>query len=63
MFVVFRCRKCGRFLYADESAKTRKCVCGHKNELKRVKKVARVKNEAEASEVVRKLQGTGTEFI
>ena len=63
MFIVFRCRKCGRYLYANESAKTRKCVCGHKNNLKRVKKVARVESEAEAGEVVRKLQGMGTEFI
>jgi len=62
MFIVFRCRKCGRYLYADESAKTRMCICGYRNELKRVRKVARFKTEAEAGEAVRKLQGQGTDF-
>ncbi len=62
MFVVFRCRKCGRHLYASESAKTKTCVCGYRNDLKRVRKLARAETEFEAGEIVRRLQGSGTEF-
>ncbi|AEA47314.1 DUF1922 domain-containing protein [Archaeoglobus veneficus] len=62
MFVVFRCRKCGRYLYAKESTKTKMCVCGCRNNLKRVRKLARAETELEAGEIVRRLQGSGTEF-
>ncbi len=57
-YVVFKCRKCGRYLYAKASQKTKKCVCGHTNDLKRVVIVKRVKDEREAGEVVRVLQAS-----
>jgi len=56
MFLVFRCRKCGRFLYAKASQKTKKCVCGHTNDLKRVIIVKKARDEREAGEIVRILQ-------
>jgi ribosomal protein L37E len=62
MFIVFRCRKCGRYLYAGKDVKTRQCTCGHRNNLRKVRIVARAKNEVEASEIVRKMQGSGTGF-
>ncbi len=57
MYVIFRCRKCGRYLYAPQGVKTRKCICGHRNELKRVVIVKKVESEREAGEIVRFLQG------
>ncbi len=62
MYLIFRCRKCGRYLYAPQGIKTRKCVCGHRNDLKRVVVVKRVKSEKEAGEIVRLLQGKSTSF-
>ena len=61
-YVVFRCRKCGRYLYARADNKTRSCVCGYRNDLRRVRVVARVDDEAKAGEIVRKMQGKGTDF-
>ena len=63
MFYVFRCRKCGRYLYASTSNKTRKCVCGYTNRLGRVLIVAEVKDERIAAEMVRQRQGGGTGFV
>ncbi|RLI76471.1 DUF1922 domain-containing protein [Archaeoglobales archaeon] len=60
--IVFRCRKCGRYLHAKENVKMRKCVCGFNNDLKKVKVVAKAVDEKAASEIVRKLQGDGTLF-
>ncbi len=62
MFVVFRCRRCGRFLYAKVGVKHRTCVCGFKNDLRKVRIVARAEDERVAGEIVRRLQGEGTEF-
>jgi|GEM_PF-401979 ribosomal protein L37E len=62
MFVVFRCRKCGRYLYTKEGVKTKKCVCGYTNSMKKTAIKAKVKEERDASELVRKLQGSGTSF-
>lgn len=61
-YIVFRCRKCGRHLYAKENVKMRKCVCGFNNNLKKVKVVAKTIDERTASEIIRKLQGSGTLF-
>lgn len=61
-YIVFRCRKCGRYLYAKENVKTRKCVCGFNNDLRKVKVVSKAIDEKVASEIVRKLQGSGTLF-
>jgi len=62
MFIVFRCRKCGRYLYSREDVKTRKCTCNYTNHLKKVKVVAKAESEYQAAEIVRKLQGSGTAF-
>jgi hypothetical protein len=62
MFIVFRCRKCGRYLYSREGIKTRKCTCNYTNHLKKVKVVGRVEDEFQAAEIVRKMQGSGTDF-
>jgi len=63
MFVVFRCKRCGRYLYARIGAKSRICVkCGFKNDLRKVAIVAKAEDEKIAGEIVRKLQGCGTEF-
>ncbi len=55
-YIVFICRRCGRFIYAKKGQKTKKCVCGYTNDLRRVKVVRRVRDEREAGEVVRILQ-------
>jgi len=62
MFIVFRCRKCGRYLYGREGVKTRKCTCNYVNNLKKVKIVGKAEDERGASEIVRKLQRNGTGF-
>ncbi|MBO8181554.1 MAG: DUF1922 domain-containing protein [Archaeoglobus sp.] len=61
-FYIFRCRKCGRFLYARSSSKTRKCVCGYTNKLDRVVVIAEAQNERMAAELIRRKQGEGTWF-
>ncbi|RLI81411.1 DUF1922 domain-containing protein [Archaeoglobales archaeon] len=63
MYLVFRCRKCGRYIYARDSNKTRKCVCGYTNSLNRVLVVAKVEDERLAAELVRQKQGSGTDFV
>ncbi len=63
MFVIFRCRRCGRFLYARRDAKSRICTrCGFKNDLRKVLVVAKADDERTAGEIVRRLQGGGTDF-
>jgi ribosomal protein L37E len=63
MFIVFRCRKCGRYLYAKKDMKARICTkCGYRNDLRHVLVVAKAEDERTAGEIVRKLQGSGTGF-
>ncbi len=62
MYVVFRCRKCGRYLYAREGIKKKICVCGHSNDMRKVVIVKKVEDERKAGEIVRALQGSGTSF-
>jgi len=62
LYVVFRCIRCGRYLYARVGAKSRTCVCGFKNDLRKVRIVGKAEDERVAGELVRKLQGTGTYF-
>ena len=63
MFIVFRCRRCGRYLYARSGMRARVCSrCGFRNDLRRVLVVAVVEDEREAGEIVRRLQGLGTGF-
>jgi ribosomal protein L37E len=62
MYIVFRCRRCGRYLYARSDVKSRKCVCGKLNQIAKVKIYGRFGEEKEAIEAVRELQGSGTDF-
>lgn len=62
MYIVFRCRRCGRYLYARSDVKTRRCVCGKANQLVNVRIFGRFKDERDAIEAVRELQGSGTDF-
>ncbi len=63
MFIVFRCRRCGRYLYARAGMKSRICpTCGFRNDLRRVLVVARVEDDRKAREIIRRFQGTGTGF-
>ncbi len=63
MFIIFRCMKCGRYLYARRDMKSRICTkCGFKNDLRKVLIVAKAEDERTAGEIVRKLQGGGTDF-
>lgn len=62
-FSVFRCRRCGRYLYAKKSIKTKKCICGYINRLGRVVVIAEAENEQIAAEIVRRKQGMGTGFV
>jgi len=63
MYVVFRCMRCGRYLYAKVGVRYRLCsTCGFKNDIRRVRVVARVDDERRAGELVRNLQGNGTDF-
>ena len=62
MYVVFRCRRCGRYLYAEERSKNRRCVCGYVNNLGKVAVIARVEEEREAGELVRFLQQKSRKF-
>jgi peptide methionine sulfoxide reductase MsrB len=62
MYIVFRCRKCGRYLYSSTDKKTRKCTCYYTNKIERVRVVARTDDERIAAEIVRQKQGSGTGF-
>jgi len=63
MYIVFRCKKCGRYLYARNDMKIRICAtCGFKNNLRQVSIITKVDDERMAGEIVRKLQGNGTSF-
>ncbi len=62
LYVVFRCLRCGRYLYAKMGVKSRTCVCGFKNDMRKVRIVARAEDERVAGEIVRRLQGSGTDF-
>jgi DNA-directed RNA polymerase subunit M/transcription elongation factor TFIIS len=64
MYVVFKCRGCGRYLYVDEGVGVRRCPsCGVLNRLGEVKIVKLVENVKEAGKVVRSLQEKETGFI
>jgi ribosomal protein L37E len=63
MFIIFRCMKCGRYLYARRDMKARICTrCGFRNDLRKVLVVAKAEDERTAGEIVRRLQGEGTGF-
>ena len=53
MFLILRCRKCGRFLYAKTGTKTRKCICGKVSQIERMILVDRAEDEREAGKKVR----------
>lgn len=57
MYMVIVCYKCGRFLLAKTSQKTRQCPhCGTRLVLNKVKKVAHAKSAKEASNLIRTLK-------
>jgi len=56
MYLIFRCSRCGRHLYAEEGTCTRSCPCGKKITLKKVNVLARAEDVIEAGEKVRSLQ-------
>jgi len=62
MYLVFRCSKCGRHLYAEEGCGTRTCPCGKKINLKKVNVLSRAEDEREAGDRVRSLQMAGKEM-
>lgn len=56
MYLVIRCPKCTRFLYAEERQKTRGCPCGRRVKVRRMRVYAYVDDERKAGEAVRILQ-------
>ena len=56
MYLIFRCNRCGRHLYAEEGARTRSCPCGKRIVIKKVNVIARAEDAIEAGEKVRSLQ-------
>ena len=56
MYVIIKCRKCGRYLYADQDNKTRQCVCGAVIKLKNAVVYDSAATEREAGDKVRALQ-------
>jgi ribosomal protein L37E len=56
MYIIFRCRKCGRYLYEKAGSKTKTCTCGYRNYLRRVITIKKVEDERTAGEVVRFMQ-------
>ena len=64
MYLIFRCRKCGRFLCIDDKIGVKKCpTCGWVNKLGNLKIVGVTNDAREAGEIIRRLQGDGTTFI
>ncbi|MEW6069009.1 MAG: DUF1922 domain-containing protein [Candidatus Thermoplasmatota archaeon] len=59
MFLIYRCRRCGRFLIAKPEQKTKRCPsCNYMTDFGRVKLTvyARAKNSLEAIYLVQQLQ-------
>ncbi|MEW6070280.1 MAG: DUF1922 domain-containing protein [Candidatus Thermoplasmatota archaeon] len=59
MFLIFRCRKCGRFLMAKQGQKTKRCpTCNYLTDFGRVRVsvYARAKNLLDAIYLVQQLQ-------
>ncbi|HOI69266.1 MAG: hypothetical protein A4E50_00580 [Methanosaeta sp. PtaB.Bin087] len=59
MYLIFRCSRCGRHLYAEDGAATRACPCGRRIRLDGVRVLSRAKDEREAGDQVRALQMAG----
>lgn len=62
MYLIFRCSRCGRYLYAEEGTGTRTCPCGKRIVLRKARVVTRAEDAREASEMVRSLQLGGREM-
>ncbi|MHC1632041.1 MAG: DUF1922 domain-containing protein [Methanotrichaceae archaeon] len=56
MYLIFRCSKCGRHLYAEEGTCTRTCPCGKRINIRKVNVISTTKDERDAGKKVRKLQ-------
>ncbi|HNR58345.1 MAG TPA: DUF1922 domain-containing protein, partial [Methanothrix sp.] len=52
MYLIFRCSRCGRHLYAEDGAATRACPCGRRIRLDGVRVLSRAKDEREAGDQV-----------
>jgi DNA-directed RNA polymerase subunit RPC12/RpoP len=59
MYLIFRCSRCGRHLYAEEGSATRTCPCGKRIKLVQVRVLSRARDEREAGDLVRALQVEG----
>lgn len=55
MYLIFRCN-CGRAVYAKESVKVEKCVCGKNLKVAERRIIARTEDPQTASEKVQELQ-------
>ncbi|AUB55599.1 MULTISPECIES: DUF1922 domain-containing protein [Methanobacterium] len=55
MYLIFRCN-CGRAVYAKESVKVKKCVCGKNLKVAERRIIARTEDPQTASEKVQELQ-------
>jgi len=55
-YLVFRCSRCGRHLYAEKGSKTRTCPCKKRIQLDKVRILAESVDARAAGDVVRKLQ-------
>jgi hypothetical protein len=55
-YLVFRCSRCGRHLYAERGTKTRTCSCKKRIQLDKVRILAEADDARVAGEAVRQLQ-------
>ncbi|MEA2045779.1 MAG: DUF1922 domain-containing protein [Euryarchaeota archaeon] len=62
MYLIFRCSRCGRYLYAEEGTGTRTCPCKKRIVLRKARVIARAEDAREAGEMVRSLQMGGREM-
>lgn len=62
MYLIFRCDRCGRHLYAEEGTVTRTCPCGKRISLKKAMVISRAEDERKAGDLVRALQMEGRDM-
>jgi len=62
VYLIFRCSRCGRYLYAEQGTGTRTCPCGKRIVLRKTRMIARAEDAREAGEMVRSLQLEGREM-
>jgi len=62
MYLIFRCSRCDRYLYAEDGTGTRTCPCGKRTVLRKARVIARAEDAREAGEMVRSLQLGGRDM-